>query len=52
MIRKTIGTILVVVGGILIVVLLASGMIFPHIIGPTLVTAVGAIVLGFPRKVK
>ena len=51
MIKKTIGTVLIVVGGVLIVFLLTyGGPIFPHIIGPTVATAVGAILLAVKGK--
>ncbi len=42
MIKKALGIIFVVVGGTLIVLLLTyGGPIFPHIIGPTALTALG-----------
>jgi hypothetical protein len=46
MIRKISGITLVVVGGIMIIVLLTyGGPIFPHIIGPVLLTGIGGVLL-------
>ena len=45
MIQKTIGTILVIAAGILAIVLLASGLFFPHMIGPITLAAIGIILL-------
>jgi hypothetical protein len=51
MIKKAIGTIFVIVGGTLIVLLLTyGGPIFPHIIGPTALTAVGVALVAIKGK--
>lgn len=54
MARKIIGITLLVIGGILGTMLiawtLAGGPIWPHIMGPTTLLAVGAVVLAFKRK--
>jgi len=46
MIRKTIGTILVIAAGVLAVILFIGGrLIFPHIIGPITLAVIGVILL-------
>jgi hypothetical protein len=53
MIRKMIGTILVLVGAFFMIVLLTGGgPVLPHIVGPATVTVLGAILLTFKRKAK
>ncbi len=52
MIRKTIGTILIIAGGALIIDLLSRGMIFPHVIGPTLLAGIGVFLLVFKQNKK
>jgi hypothetical protein len=52
MIRKIIGTILILVGGFLLVVLLTNGLLFPHILGPTTLAVIGAILLALPGKTR
>jgi hypothetical protein len=51
MARKIIGTIMIVTGILGIIVLLTyGGPVLPHIIGPTTLAVIGAIVLLFKRK--
>jgi hypothetical protein len=50
MVKKTIGIILLVIGGIFGIILLASGLVWPHIIGPTTLVAIGVILLTVKRK--
>ncbi len=51
MARKIIGTILVMAGGTLAVALFANGMlVFPHIIGPSILAVAGVIVLAVKRN--
>ena len=51
MIKKTIGTIFIIVGGALILVLLTyGGRIFPHIIGPTVLAAAGLVLVAVKGK--
>ncbi len=51
MIRKTIGTILIIVGGVLMVLLLTGGgSILPHIIGPGSLAVIGVILLATKGK--
>lgn len=46
MIRKIIGTVMLVIGGLVIIILLTyGGPIFPHIISPTVLAVVGATLL-------
>jgi hypothetical protein len=45
MIRKSIGTILVIAAGVLAVILLTNGLIFPHLIGPITLAVIGVILL-------
>lgn len=53
MIRKTIGTMLVVVASVVAFVLLTGGgPILPHIIGPITLAVVGVILLTLKRKTK
>jgi len=53
MIRKIIGTILVILGGLGIVILVfGGGPILPHIVGPTILAIVGTFVLTFKSKAK
>ena len=51
MIRKIIGTILIIVASIIFIVLLTyGGPIVPHIIGPITLTIIGVILLTFTKK--
>ncbi len=50
MIRKIIGTTLLVIGGLLGIVLLTGGLIWPHIVGPITLVVIGAVLLIFKRK--
>jgi len=51
MLKKVLGTTFVIVGGTLIVLLLTyGGPIFPHIIGPTALTAVGIALVAVKGK--
>ena len=51
MIRKIIGTILISVGGVLMVALLTGGNpIFPHMIGPGSLAVIGVILLATKGK--
>lgn len=51
MARKIIGTILTFVAGVLIVFLLTyGGPVFPHIIGPSILAVIGAILLVIKGK--
>jgi hypothetical protein len=53
MTREIIAIALLLLGGLGIIVLLTyGGPVFPHIIGPTTVAVIGAIVLLFKRKSK
>ncbi len=53
MLRKIIGIGLVVIGVFVFFVLLMSGMlVFPHVLGPLLLTVTGAILLLYPGKTK
>jgi hypothetical protein len=51
MTRKIIAIALLLIGGLGIIVLLTyGGPVFPHIIGPTVLTMIGAIVLFLKKK--
>lgn len=51
MARKIIGTILLLVGGLIAIVLLTyGGPVFPHIVGPIAFVTVGAFLLFYKRK--
>lgn len=51
MIRRTIGTILVVVASVLTFMLVTGGgPIFPHIIGPITLAVIGVILLTLKKK--
>ena len=53
MLRKIIGTIFIILGGLGIVVLVfGGGPILPHIIGPITLVVVGTLVLTLKRKAK
>jgi hypothetical protein len=53
MTRKIIGTILLVIGALGSIVLLTyGGPVLPHIIGPSTLAVIGAIVLLFKGKTK
>ncbi len=53
MLRKIIGTILIVLGGLGILVLVfGSGPILPHIVGPVVLVIAGTILLALKRKTK
>jgi hypothetical protein len=49
--KKIIGTILLIAGLVLGVVLFANGrLIFPHVIGPATLTVIGVILLAIKNK--
>ena len=51
--KKILATILLVMGGLVIIILLTyGGPIFPHIIGPTVAVLIGWGLLAFDRKAK
>ncbi len=51
MIKKTIGTVLILVAAVIVVVLLTSGgPLLPHAIGPTVLAVVGATLVILPQK--
>jgi hypothetical protein len=51
MIRKIIGSALIVIGGVLIVFLLTyGGPVFPHIVGPTVAAVLGAVLVAVKGK--
>jgi len=51
MIRKVLGTILIIASGVLSVVLLTNGrLIFPHVIGPGSLALIGVILLAVKNK--
>jgi uncharacterized membrane protein YccC len=53
MIRRVIGTVLLVAAGIVAVFLLAyHGPILPHIVGPIILAVAGAILLTAKKKAK
>jgi hypothetical protein len=53
MTKKIIGIVMLVIGALGIIVLLTyGGPVLPHIIGPTTLAVIGAIVLLFKRKTK
>lgn len=53
MTKKIIAIVLLVIGALGMIVLLTyGGAVFPHIIGPTVVAAIGAFMLLYKRKVK
>ena len=53
MTRKIIGTVMLVIGVLGIIVLLTyGGPVLPHIIGPTALAVIGAIILLLKRKAK
>ena len=53
MTQKIIGIALLLLGGLGMIVLLTyGGPVFPHIVGPSTVAVIGAIVLLFKRKSK
>lgn len=53
MIRKIVGTILIIAGLALAAVLFANGrLIFPHVIGPGALAAGGTILLVIKRKAR
>ena len=45
MLRKTIGTILLIAAGVIAVILLTGGSLFPHIVGPIILAVIGVILL-------
>jgi hypothetical protein len=52
MLRKIIGTILIIASGALTIVLFTNGMlIFPHLIGPGSLAGIGMILLAIKDKV-
>ncbi len=51
MVRKIVGAIFVLVGGALILFLLTyGGPVFPHIIGPSTLAVIGAVLLAIQGK--
>lgn len=50
MARKIIGAILAVVGSLGAGILIASGMLFPHLAGPVVLIVVGVLLLVMKRK--
>ena len=50
MIKTVIGIIMIIAGGLLFGILLSSGLLFPHIIGPIALAATGTILLALKRK--
>ena len=51
MLRKIIGTMLVILGGLGIIILIfGGGPVLPHVIGPTALAVVGTLILTFKRK--
>jgi Flp pilus assembly protein TadB len=50
MIRKVIGTILLLAACGLALVLLNAGMIFPHLVGPIVLAVTGVLLLTFKKK--
>lgn len=51
MIRKIIAGILIVLGGLGIIVLVASGgPVLPHIVGPIVLVAIGIVLFALKRK--
>ncbi len=52
MIRKTIGTILILVGATFIVFLISRGLLFPHVIGPTTLIVIGGLLLTVKKRAK
>ena len=52
MIKKSIGTILILAGSIIFVFLISRGMIFPHIIGPIILVTIGVLLLALKGKTK
>jgi hypothetical protein len=52
MIKKSIGTILILAGSIIFVFLISRGMIFPHIIGPIILVTSGVLLFAFKGKAK
>ena len=52
MIRKIIGITLLVIGGFFGIVLIAGGLVWPHIIGPGILAVIGVILLVLKGKAK
>lgn len=53
MLRKIIGTVLLVIGSLFSIVLLTyGGPVFPHIIGPITLAVIGVILLILKRRAK
>jgi hypothetical protein len=51
MIRRTVGVILTIIGGLVIVILLSyGGAILPHIVGPITIAAIGIVLVTLKRK--
>ena len=50
MTRTIFGVTMIVAGGLLFGVLLSGGLLFPHIIGPATLVAVGIILVAFKQK--
>ncbi len=52
MIRRIIASILILVGALLLVMILTSGLLFPHVLGPSTLIALGAVLFAWPTKTK
>ena len=52
MIKKTIGTILIVAGSVFLVFLISRGLVFPHILGPITVVVIGVVLVAIKGKAK
>ncbi len=52
MIRKIIAWILFLTAGLLLAMILSNGLFLPHVLGPTTLAAIGAILFAWPQKVK
>lgn len=50
--KKTIGLILMLLGCILIGVFISRGLIFPHLMGPSIILVAGMILFFAKRKTK
>ena len=52
MLRKITGITLLVIGGFFGIVLIAGGLVWPHIIGPSILATIGVILLALKGKAK
>ncbi len=50
MIRTVLGVTITIAGCLLLGVLISHGLLFPHIIGPITLVAVGTVLLNIKRK--